>query len=178
LTVGVGCRLSRLRDGRGLFKEFVKRISTLAGDNVPSPQAHLIPLGGAAKVPTVGKRVLLAGDSAGFAEPLFGEGIYFAILSGQIAAQVAVRICSLGQFTIEHLKPYEKQCRRKFGLDFDVAYRVARFSYLEQYDMERVARFFFAERKVQECMVGLMGVPEVSGCSNEVGVAVLQISNG
>ena len=43
-----------------------------------------------------------------------------------------------------------------FGADFDVAYRVARFSYLEQYDMDRVARFFFSERSVQECMVGLM----------------------
>jgi len=130
LTVSVGCRLSRLRDGRGLFKEFVKRISTLAGDNVPSPQVHLIPLGGATKVPTVGKRVLLAGDSAGFAEPLFGEGIYFAVLSGQIAAEVAARACSLGRFGKGHLKSYEKQCHRKFELDFDVAYHVACFSYL------------------------------------------------
>jgi hypothetical protein len=46
-----------------------------------------------------------------------------------------------------HLKSYEKQCRDEFGVDFDVAYHVARFSYLEQYDMELVARFFFAERK-------------------------------
>lgn len=31
-------------------------------------------------------RVLLAGDAAGFAEPLFGEGIYFALRTGQLAA--------------------------------------------------------------------------------------------
>ncbi len=48
------------------------------------------------------------------------------------------------------------RCRKAFGIDFDVACRVACFSYLEQYDMERVAKFFFSERKVQECMVGLM----------------------
>jgi hypothetical protein len=29
-------------------------------------------------------------------------------------------------------------------------------SYLEQYDMDRVARYLFDEKKVQECMVGLM----------------------
>ena len=32
-------------------------------------------------------RVLLAGDAAGLAEPLFGEGIYFALKSGRLAAQ-------------------------------------------------------------------------------------------
>jgi len=32
-------------------------------------------------------RVLLAGDAAGLAEPLFGEGIYFALKSGRLAAR-------------------------------------------------------------------------------------------
>jgi len=31
-------------------------------------------------------RVMLVGDAAGFAEPLFGEGIYFALKSGRLAA--------------------------------------------------------------------------------------------
>lgn len=31
-------------------------------------------------------RILLVGDAAGLAEPLFGEGIYFALKSGQMAA--------------------------------------------------------------------------------------------
>jgi hypothetical protein len=43
-----------------------------------------------------------------------------------------------------------------FGLDFEIAYGVACFTYLEQYDMERVARFFFGEKRVQQSMVGLM----------------------
>lgn len=33
------------------------------------------------------QRILLAGDAAGMAEPLFGEGIYFALKSGQAAAR-------------------------------------------------------------------------------------------
>lgn len=156
LTVGVGCTLRKLRDGRGLFEAFVKSLPGLSEHHVPRPQAHLIPLGGAARVPTVGRRVLLAGDSAGFADPFFGEGIYFAILSGQIAGEVVKRACNLGKFDVEHLIAYRKCCRAAFGVDLDIAYRVARFSYLEQYDMERVARFFFAEKKVQECMIGLI----------------------
>jgi geranylgeranyl reductase family protein len=156
LTVGVGCRLSKLRDAHGLFDGFVKTIPALAGIEIPSPRAHLIPLGGASKVPSVTERILLAGDSAGFAEPLFGEGIYFAILGAQIAAQTAAEACHKDHFDTEFLKRYEKSCRRAFGTDFDIAYRVACFSYLEQYDMERVSRFFFSESKVQECMVGLI----------------------
>ncbi len=156
LTVGVGCRLSKLRHARDLFVDFVKRIPQLDGVDIPSPQAHLIPLGGYAKVPTVTDRVMLAGDSAGFAEPLLGEGIYFSILGAQIAAQVAVRACHSERYDKTFLNEYQRQCREMFGLDFEIAYGVACFTYLEQYDMERVARFFFGEKRVQQSMVGLM----------------------
>ncbi len=156
LTVGVGCRLSKLRDAQGLFNGFVNQIPELAGRDIPKPKAHLIPLGGATKVPSATDRILLAGDSAGFAEPLLGEGIYFSILGAQIAAQTTAEACRNNRFDKEFLNRYEQRCRRAFGADFSVAYRVACFSYLEQYDMDRVAKFFFSERKVQECMVGLM----------------------
>lgn len=43
-------------------------------------------LGAAAYRPAAGTRVLLAGDAAGFVDPLTGEGIYGAIRSGQAAA--------------------------------------------------------------------------------------------
>jgi len=156
LTVGVGCRLSKLQDAQTLFSDFVRGLPELDGYDIPKPQAHLIPLGGAAKVPTSSSRVLLAGDCAGFAEPLLGEGIYFAVCGAQIAAQVAAEACRKERFDANFLKSYEKQWRKTFGIDFDVAYNVACFSYLEQYDMDRVARFFFSNRRMQECMVGLL----------------------
>lgn len=46
---------------------------------------HHIGLGGR-KYKPVSKRVFLIGDAAGLVDPLLGEGIYFAIRSGQIAA--------------------------------------------------------------------------------------------
>ena len=156
LTVGVGCRLSKLRDAQELFGNFVKEIPELEGRDIPKPKAHLIPLGGSAPVPLTAERTLLAGDSAGFAEPLLGEGIYFAILGGQIAAEVSQEASRAGRFDQDFLSSYVRRCHKEFGADFDVAYRVACFSYLEQYDMDRVARFFFSEKKVQECMVGLI----------------------
>ena len=156
LTVGVGCRLSRLRDGQELLNGFTKRVPGLETFEIPKPQAHLIPLGGAAKVPTARDRMLLAGDCAGFAEPLLGEGIYFSIWGGQIAADVAAEACERQRFDRKFLSEYERRCRKAFGADFDVAYRIACLSYLEQYDMDRVSHFFFDNQKFQECMVGLM----------------------
>jgi geranylgeranyl reductase family protein len=156
LTVGVGCRLSRLRDGMDLFNSFVKRIRELKGFEIPKPQAHLIPLGGAAKVPSVRDRMLLAGDCAGFAEPLLGEGIYFSIWGGQLAAQVAAEANHQERYDEKSLAKYEGMWRNAFGVDFDIAYNIACMSYLENYDMDRFARYFFDEKKVQECMVGLM----------------------
>ncbi len=100
--------------------------------------------------------MLLAGDCAGFAEPLLGEGIYFSIWSGQIAADVAAEACEQERFERKFLSKYERRCRKAFGADFDVAYRIACLSYLEQYDMDRVSHFFFDNPKFQECMVGLM----------------------
>ena len=156
LTVGVGCRLSRLHSGIELFSDFTKRVGAWEGFEIPKPQAHLIPLGGAARVPSAKDRMLLAGDCAGFAEPLLGEGIYFSIWGGQMAVEAAAEACRLERFNRACLAAYEQRCRTAFGKDFDVAYRVARMTYLEQDGMDRVARFFFEERKFQECMVGLM----------------------
>jgi flavin-dependent dehydrogenase len=52
-------------------------------------------------------RTLFAGDAAGFVNPSTGEGIYFAMLSGKIAARAL----------IEGRTPpwYEGECRRAFG---------------------------------------------------------------
>ena len=156
LTVGVGCRLSKLRNGPELFKNFAASIVELKGHEVPNPKAHLLPLGGAAHVPVVADRVLLAGDSAGFAEPLLGEGIYFAIRAGRIAAEVADEACRTGRFEVDSLREYERRCESDFGPDLRFAYQLARLTYLENYDMDRLGEFFFSKPKFHKCMIGLM----------------------
>jgi geranylgeranyl reductase family protein len=54
--------------------------------DVSSPVGQFLGLGAAAYQPQAETRVLLAGDAAGFVDPLTGEGIYGAIRSGQAAA--------------------------------------------------------------------------------------------
>jgi len=156
LTVGIGCKLSSLRDARALFYNFVKQITKLSGVEIPKPQAHLVPIGGAAIVPLVRDRILLAGDSGGFVEPLLGEGIYFSILGGQIAAKVCAEACMSNRFNAQFLTKYQALCQEAFLDDFGIAYRLARTSYLEQDNMDSFSRFFLQEKPVQECIVGLL----------------------
>jgi len=49
-------------------------------------KAHPIPYGNYLRCPVQG-RVLLCGDAAGLVEPFFGEGIYYAMRTGELAAR-------------------------------------------------------------------------------------------
>ncbi|GAA2894075.1 geranylgeranyl reductase family protein [Streptosporangium fragile] len=53
-------------------------------------RAHHLPLSPGRPKPGAG-RVLLAGDAAGLVNPLTGEGIYYALVSGRLAGEAAVR---------------------------------------------------------------------------------------
>ena len=58
----------------------------LPGGKIVALKGYPIGTGGYCRRPGKG-RVLLAGDAAGLAEPCFGEGIFFAVKSGQVAAR-------------------------------------------------------------------------------------------
>jgi geranylgeranyl reductase family protein len=67
-----------------------------ADREVSSPVGQFLGLGAAEYRPAANARVLLAGDAAGYVDPLTGEGIYGAIRSGQAAA-AAVHTALNGQ---------------------------------------------------------------------------------
>jgi menaquinone-9 beta-reductase len=67
----------------------------------------------------VGDRVLLAGDAAGLINPLNGEGIQYALLSGRWAADTLVACAAAGDFSAAALASYPTQVRRE--LDYDMA---------------------------------------------------------
>jgi flavin-dependent dehydrogenase len=49
-------------------------------------------------------------------EPVTGEGIYFALKSGDIAAEAINRAFRCGDFSAERLSLYERDCRSVFRL--------------------------------------------------------------
>ena len=73
---------------------------------------HIIPAGGVKRRVT-SSRVVLSGDSAGFVDSFLGEGIAYAIRSGQIAVEVISKII-LNDDDVKTIKNYEIICKSEF----------------------------------------------------------------
>jgi geranylgeranyl reductase family protein len=75
--------------------------------------SHIIPIGGTKRI-TVNSRFLLSGDAAGFVDAFSGEGMVYAIRSGQLAAEVVSDLVNY-DLKLSKLKEYESRCRQEFG---------------------------------------------------------------
>jgi geranylgeranyl reductase family protein len=69
---------------------------------------------------TYGNRVLLIGDAAGVINPITGEGIYYAMSSGKIGANVVLNSLESEDTSESFLANYQKNWRRDFGDDLDL----------------------------------------------------------
>ncbi len=70
-----------------------------------------------ASLPIVGERVLLIGDAAGLINPLNGEGIQYAMLSGRWAAETLLACAARGDFSCAALSPYARCVERELRYD-------------------------------------------------------------
>ncbi len=89
------------------------------GADAPKLWAHPIPFWtGMEPLATADGRVMLVGDAAGVVQPLFGEGIQYAVRSGAAAAEhLAAGTVATG---------YTEAIRELFADEFDAALRVGR----------------------------------------------------
>ncbi|GAA6209641.1 geranylgeranyl reductase family protein [Cognatishimia sp. WU-CL00825] len=86
VTIGIG-GLHRLNPGmKAQLTRYLNDLNVAEGAKV---KGHFLPFGHFRKTPGKGA-VLLAGDAAGLVDPITGEGIAFALKSGQLAAQAAI----------------------------------------------------------------------------------------
>ena len=85
-TVGVGGLLQPNPDMKGHFAAYLDTLN-LDPDRTRY-KGHYLPFGDFRPIPGRG-HILLAGDAAGLVDPITGEGIAFAMKSGQLAAQAA-----------------------------------------------------------------------------------------
>jgi geranylgeranyl reductase family protein len=67
---------------------------------------------------TYGDRLLVVGDAAGLVKPTTGGGIYYSVLSADMASRVAMRALAANQLSAPDLKPYETQWRRRLAREF------------------------------------------------------------
>jgi digeranylgeranylglycerophospholipid reductase len=69
-----------------------------------------------------GAGLIATGDAAGHGSTLVGEGIRFAIYSGQMAGTVAGESVRAGDSSAEFLMRYERRWRARFGREMDLSY--------------------------------------------------------
>jgi digeranylgeranylglycerophospholipid reductase len=68
--------------------------------------------------------LLLAGDAGGHGSTLVGEGIRFAIYSGQMAGEVAAEAIKANNTSAAYLERFDKRWRARFGRDMDISYMI------------------------------------------------------
>src|SRR5204863_7905721 len=68
--------------------------------------------------------LLLAGDAGGHGSTLVGEGIRFAIYSGQMAGAVAAEAIKAGDTSAAFLERFDKKWRARFGRDMEISYMI------------------------------------------------------
>lgn len=113
-TIGVGGLHRHTPDMKRALGDYF----TLLGHDgePPRPKGHFIPFGDFRRIPGRGP-VLLCGDAAGLVDPVTGEGIAYALRSGQIAAEVAVQVLKEGnsqraaQIYKRRLRPLHRSLR-------------------------------------------------------------------
>lgn len=83
---------------------------------------------------TYGDHVLLVGDAAGFIDPITGEGIHNAMLSGRDAALTLLDMSESGDFSAAATAQFEDRWINSFGYDFrmsrDAAWLIWKFPLL------------------------------------------------
>jgi flavin-dependent dehydrogenase len=121
-SVGIGGLAISLKSPRQTMEGFLQ---DRGFDPNHKMRGHVIPVGGIRR--TFGSsRILLAGDAAGFLDSFTGEGIAYAIRSGQIAAEViGGSLLSCGD-SYDVARRYEQSCQGEFGTNLRYSLLLAR----------------------------------------------------
>jgi flavin-dependent dehydrogenase len=120
LSVGICGKMSQntTRQLKGHLDQFLRdeKIDASGGrffsHVLPSPQADTL-----RQRRVVGRNWALVGDAAAWVDPLTGEGLYYALRSGDLLAQ---------SLATQHPEEYPLRVRQEFSADLEFATRVAR----------------------------------------------------
>jgi geranylgeranyl reductase family protein len=133
LSLGVGEFVKGKKRPKQSFRDFIGHEPILAGLKIPAPLGYPLPIAHASRNGhswlgrLVCGRAMLVGDAGHLVDPLLGEGIYYAVRSGQLAAEGVTAM--LGNSVIHHLSEYEALVAAEFGPEFRVAGRLGKIIY-------------------------------------------------
>ncbi|MFW6111268.1 MAG: NAD(P)/FAD-dependent oxidoreductase [Thermoproteota archaeon] len=158
VNIGLGGLLSQTRDISGSFRRFV---AMLQKENMLPPHfaldnysAALIPIGGPNER-TYRDRVVLCGDAAGFVNPLTGEGIYYAMASGEIASHIITRAIEEGRLNGQQLSEHQRAWMADFGKELKKAAEFQNIPLRTNHMLEIGAKLANTDPKLTEMLASL-----------------------
>ncbi len=124
ITVGNSTWLTALRKKRVNLKVFLDQFirahplarEKLKGARILYAQSHMLCFPGVVQS-VYGDHFLIAGDAGGFTSYATGGGIYYAMISGKMAGEVAAEALEEGDFSRKFLRRYKKKVDEKIGAD-------------------------------------------------------------
>ena len=128
LSVGLFTAGERGKNLRSLLDGFLPTDSHMNTRHISPVRGHPLPCFGVYE-PLHSERVLLCGDAAGLVDPLTGEGIYQAIESGFIAAEI-IHDFLAGKGSLSH---YTQAIQETFAQELFYAGRLARLFFDHSY---------------------------------------------
>jgi len=126
LSVGVYTTLPRLRDIKDYLSRYISKKGLVNSYYCNSILGHQIPIcsGDNKKLNT--RRGILVGDAAGLADPVTGEGIYFGLRSGQLAAETITGSLTRGDLNLDE---YSQKVKEEVTDDFRYGGYLAKLLY-------------------------------------------------
>jgi len=79
----------------------------------------------------VGKRLLRVGDAAGFMDPIFSAGVFLAMYSGRLAADVINVLLDSGRNPAPRLRQYERRLRNSMQFYWEMVHNFYTTPFLE-----------------------------------------------
>jgi flavin-dependent dehydrogenase len=145
LNLGIGCKLDHYLAGmRGTqyahHRQFVdgliaQKLLTGASDKA-NFRAFPLPISGPLSR-TYADGTLLCGDAGGFVNAFTAEGIYYAMVSGELAARTAMDAIRANDTSSHRLSGYEQSWKKEIGQDLSKSVAIQR---LLLADLRRVDR--------------------------------------
>lgn len=125
LSAGIAGFQGVMKQPRQNFDNFIKGVPALQGVEKIECKGHPIPLFKTPQPLTRGG-IILAGDAGNLVDPFFGEGIYYAIRSAQMAATVVSEAAHKGT---SDLSRYDKLLAHELYPEFKAAQRISQVVY-------------------------------------------------
>jgi len=162
INIGIGefeSAVDKSKPKKNLKEVYGRFITTLKKNNIlPKDFTSVKTKGGTLPVfpleKTFTNRVLLCGDAAGFINPITGEGIYYAMTSGEIAANVVIKSLKVCDTSEIYLSKYQRLWKKEFGKDLEI---FGRFNKQWGKNSEKFVKLMTKDKKLAKLVIGATG---------------------